>query len=74
MRLKRDVESATGGSGIGLSVVRELVAMHGGRSARRERVRAAARVWSSSFLSVERRPAMRRRESLDANVQLKAVP
>src|SRR5215831_577667 len=32
VRLKRDVESATGGSGIGLSVVRELVAMHGGRA------------------------------------------
>jgi len=30
VRLNRDVESATGGSGIGLSVVRELVALHGG--------------------------------------------
>ena len=30
VRLNRDAESATGGSGIGLAVVRELVALHGG--------------------------------------------
>jgi signal transduction histidine kinase len=30
VRLSRDAESATGGSGIGLSVVRELVVLHGG--------------------------------------------
>jgi signal transduction histidine kinase len=30
VRLNRDVEAATGGSGIGLSVVRELVTLHGG--------------------------------------------
>ena len=30
VRLNRAVESATGGSGIGLSVVRELVTLHGG--------------------------------------------
>lgn len=30
VRLSRGVESASGGSGIGLSVVRELVALHGG--------------------------------------------
>jgi signal transduction histidine kinase len=30
VRLNRDAESATGGSGIGLSVVRELVVLHGG--------------------------------------------
>ena len=32
VRLNRRAESATGGSGIGLSVVRELVLMHGGRT------------------------------------------
>ena len=30
VRLSRDAESATGGSGIGLAVVRELVGLHGG--------------------------------------------
>jgi signal transduction histidine kinase len=32
IRLNRDAESSTGGSGIGLSVVRELVLLHGGRT------------------------------------------
>jgi signal transduction histidine kinase len=32
VRLDRDVEGATGGSGIGLAVVRELVTLHGGRT------------------------------------------
>lgn len=32
VRLNRDVELSTGGSGIGLSVVRELVALHEGRT------------------------------------------
>jgi signal transduction histidine kinase len=32
VRLTRKAEEATGGSGIGLSVVRELIAMHGGRT------------------------------------------
>jgi signal transduction histidine kinase len=31
-RLERDADSATGGSGIGLSVVRELAMLHGGRT------------------------------------------
>jgi len=32
VRLNRDAEASTGGSGIGLSVVRELVSLHGGRT------------------------------------------
>jgi signal transduction histidine kinase len=32
VRLDRDAEGATGGSGIGLAVVRELVGLHGGRT------------------------------------------
>jgi len=32
VRLNRKIESSTGGSGIGLSVVRELIQMHGGRT------------------------------------------
>ncbi len=73
VRLKRDVESATGGSGIGLSVVRELVAMHGGRGRAESGPGGGARVVIEFPLSrgeVGETPA----ESLDANVQLKAVP
>lgn len=76
VRLKRDVESATGGSGIGLSVVRELVAMHGGRT------RAESAPGGGARLVIEL-PLMRG-EAGDAsasthdsnvpNVQLKAVP
>jgi hypothetical protein len=32
VRLNREPEVSTGGSGIGLSVVRELVTLHGGRT------------------------------------------
>jgi signal transduction histidine kinase len=32
VRLTRAAEASTGGSGIGLSVVRELVSLHGGRT------------------------------------------
>lgn len=42
-RLARDVESATGGSGIGLAVVRELVTLHGGRASVVERPGGGAR-------------------------------
>jgi signal transduction histidine kinase len=72
VRLKRDVESATGGSGIGLSVVRELVAMHGGRARAESGPGGGARVVIEFPLSrgeAGETPA----ESLDANVQLKAV-
>jgi signal transduction histidine kinase len=76
VRLKRDVESATGGSGIGLSVVRELVFMHGGRT------RAESAPGGGARLVIEL-PLMRGdaddpsaspHDSNVSNVQLKAVP
>src|SRR5262249_57235422 len=73
VRLKRDVESATGGSGIGLSVVRELVSMHGGRT------RAESAPGGGARLVIEF-PLMRGEadepsaSSHDSNVQLRAVP
>jgi signal transduction histidine kinase len=73
VRLKRDVESATGGSGIGLSVVRELVNLHGGRTRVENGTGGGARVIIDLPLtqadSGEQAP-----ESAPANVQLKAVP
>jgi signal transduction histidine kinase len=44
VRLGRDSERATGGSGIGLSVVRELVELHGGRVRMESAARGGARV------------------------------
>jgi signal transduction histidine kinase len=44
VRLGRDSERATGGSGIGLSVVRELVELHGGRVRMESAARSGARV------------------------------
>jgi len=43
VRLKRDAESAVAGSGIGLSVVAQLVALHGGRARVEEAVGGGAR-------------------------------
>ena len=75
VRLNRDAESATGGSGIGLSVVRELVTLHGGRTRVEAARRAAARASSSSFRLAR---ARRRRRSptppAPVRLQLKAVP
>lgn len=42
-RLEREAEAATGGSGIGLAVVRELVALHGGRASVTDRPGGGAR-------------------------------
>jgi signal transduction histidine kinase len=44
VRLNRETESATGGSGIGLSVVRELVTLHGGRTRAESAPSGGARV------------------------------
>jgi len=73
VRLNRDVESTTGGSGIGLSVVRELVVLHGGRTRAENAPGGGARLVIELPLTrgdaAEHPPA-----SSDSNVQLKAVP
>ncbi|MGE5099984.1 MAG: sensor histidine kinase [Deltaproteobacteria bacterium] len=73
VRLNRDVESATGGSGIGLSVVRELVTLHGGRTRAEGAPSGGARVVIELPLTQpdSHEPSS---ESLGPNVQLKAVP
>ena len=77
VRLNRETEAATGGSGIGLSVVRELVSMHGGRVRAEGAPGGGARVLfelplahsdSDDSTSSHDSPAA------DSNVQLKAVP
>jgi signal transduction histidine kinase len=80
VRLKRAAESATGGSGIGLSVVRELVSLHGGRTRAEGAPGGGARVIielplahseeddASSTSSSSSSPPS------ESNVQLKAVP
>ena len=44
-RLPRDAEGATGGSGIGLAVVRDLVELHGGRAGVADAPGGGARFW-----------------------------
>jgi signal transduction histidine kinase len=73
VRLKRDVESTTGGSGIGLSVVRELVALHGGRARAESTPSGGARL-VIEFPLVHGDGADVPATSPDPNVQLKAVP
>jgi signal transduction histidine kinase len=80
VRLNRQAESATGGSGIGLSVVRELVSLHGGRT------RAEGAPGGGARLIIELPLAHSEEEdhsphssppespSSEPNVQLKAVP
>ena len=73
VRLNRDAESATGGSGIGLSVVRELVTLHGGRTRAESSPSGGARVVIELPLTQpeSNEPS---NEQPGPNVQLKAVP
>lgn len=73
VRLNREAESATGGSGIGLSVVRELVTLHGGRTRAEGAPGGGARVVIELPLT-QPDSGDRPRESPEPNVQLKAVP
>ena len=73
VRLNRDAESATGGSGIGLSVVRELVSLHGGRTRAESAPGGGARV-VIDFPLTQPDSGEPPRESPDSPVQLKAVP
>jgi signal transduction histidine kinase len=76
VRLNREAESATGGSGIGLSVVRELVAMHGGRVRAEGAPGGGARVLFELPLAHADTDESPPHDSPapDSNVQLKAVP
>jgi signal transduction histidine kinase len=73
VRLNREGESATGGSGIGLAVVRELVTLHGGRTRVEGAPGGGARIVIELPLTQpdsDEHPG----DSPPTNVQLKAVP
>lgn len=75
VRLNRPVESATGGSGIGLSVVRELIAMHGGRTRAETAPGGGARLVIELPLAPNSPdPGGVPSESKHTHAQLKAVP
>ncbi len=85
VRLNRGAESATGGSGIGLSVVRELVSLHRGRARAEGAPGGGARVVvelplvladenGASGGSVGGKGIGSPQEIIDTSVQLKAVP
>ena len=79
VRLNREAEASTGGSGIGLSVVRELAMLHGGRARAEGAPGGGARVVielplaASPGESVNDSPRAAR-EPAESTVQLKAVP
>ena len=73
VRLNREAESTTGGSGIGLSVVRELVTMHGGRTRAESAPGGGARLVIELPLTQES-PDTSTPSSSPSTVQLKAVP
>jgi len=73
VRLSRSAESATGGSGIGLSVVRELVELHGGRTRAEGSPGGGARVLVELPLNQPDQPP-RTTDAAESNLQLKVVP
>jgi len=73
VRLNREAESTTGGSGIGLSVVRELVTMHGGRTRAEGAPGGGARLVIELPLTHDS-PDTSTPSSSPSHVQLKAVP
>jgi signal transduction histidine kinase len=73
VRLNRSAESGTGGSGIGLSVVRELVALHGGRTRAEGSPGGGARVLVELPLSQPEQPNGQT-DSAESNLQLKVLP
>ena len=79
VRLNRDAESSTGGSGIGLSVVRELVLLHGGRTRAESAPGGGARVVIELPLTQPEPPDSHRASSSSPdqsqpNSQLQVVP
>ncbi|MGH7623547.1 MAG: sensor histidine kinase, partial [Gemmatimonadaceae bacterium] len=73
VRLNREAESSTGGSGIGLSVVRELAALHGGRTRAESSPNGGARVVIELPLAQSDQPDIPH-ATAEPTVQLKAVP
>jgi len=73
VRLNRPGDAGTGGSGIGLSVVRELVALHGGRTRAEGSPAGGARVLVELPLSQPDQPTGEI-DSAESNLQLKVLP
>lgn len=81
VRLKRSAEASTGGSGIGLSVVRELVTLHGGRTraesgpgGRGARITIELPLTPTDAGESSTSPTSPSNAAPNSNVQLKAVP
>jgi len=74
VRLTREAESSTGGSGIGLSVVRELVTLHDGRTRVESAPGGGARVVIELPLSRSEQQPQDQSSDSQSTVQLKAMP
>ncbi|HTI63434.1 MAG TPA: HAMP domain-containing sensor histidine kinase [Gemmatimonadaceae bacterium] len=74
VRLNREAESATGGSGIGLSVVRELVELHSGRTRAESSRGGGARVVIELPITNPAEHHDGNSDNQHHNVKLKAVP